>query len=569
MDAGNGSQTQRFGLAVNYHYDYKLPTEKTRENQRRWAHFTISFSMVSLTVEEVAADIARGHALAAVHAKRRKAENFISAQIIGLDFDTEDDASRIETLLEDPLIGQCAAIVHTTSQHQEYAPRAHALFILDQMVDDRQRYVQYVAALIQKYALVDAHCTDACRLWYGAKGCRAVVRPELRLSISLLDKMVAAMATKPDGAEPPPCAASTDDSEKLTGAAIEQAVFGTRNTTGWHLCLALRDAGLAQGEAQAYVQRYQVAVEQRGRHIYSTQEALASLKSAYRRPRRGSGDRKQLDQRVDAFERDAWRALAQRNRRVLHDRMKTVAAISYIARAAGRSTALALPIHGFVRFGIPKSTAANVLRLVTSIGLLSKDQASDGVRGALYSLQPGEKLPECPPPFAPARVQPVLYRRLLDLPHFQRGARIDPAKWDGPPAESFGPMVLHLLVVLAGEEPGSDRELLRWAGLQPAAGRRKLRLLRDLGIVRPELLPGPPEVRVHRLVEDWYERLHHIGPALTTYGRPEQRKQRTAKQRVQWHKRQLRRAGLAPATQKLARDTARRAAQTLETGCTV
>jgi hypothetical protein len=136
--------------------------------------------MVDLTVNEVAAEIRQGHAIAAVHHKRRKAANFISAQIIGLDFDTMDAASRIETLLADDLIGRHAAIVHTTSQHRECAPRARVLFFLDRKGDDRKRYVQYVAALMRKYALVDQYCKDACRLWYGAQGCQAVVRPNLQ-----------------------------------------------------------------------------------------------------------------------------------------------------------------------------------------------------------------------------------------------------------------------------------------------------------------------------------------------------------------------------------------------------
>ena len=61
--------------------------------------------------------------------------------------------------------------------------------------------------------------------------------------------------------------------------ALERASEGTRNDTGFWLALQLRDAGLAEGEAMAYLAEYAASVPGTG---YSEREARASLRQAYR-----------------------------------------------------------------------------------------------------------------------------------------------------------------------------------------------------------------------------------------------------------------------------------------------
>lgn len=61
--------------------------------------------------------------------------------------------------------------------------------------------------------------------------------------------------------------------------ALERASEGTRNDTGFWLALQLRDAGLAEGEAMAYLAEYAASVPGTG---YSEREAVASLRQAYR-----------------------------------------------------------------------------------------------------------------------------------------------------------------------------------------------------------------------------------------------------------------------------------------------
>lgn len=61
--------------------------------------------------------------------------------------------------------------------------------------------------------------------------------------------------------------------------ALERASEGTRNDTGFWLSLQLRDAGMAEDEAWAYLTEYAAAVPGTG---YSEREAIASLRQAYR-----------------------------------------------------------------------------------------------------------------------------------------------------------------------------------------------------------------------------------------------------------------------------------------------
>jgi hypothetical protein len=74
--------------------------------------------------------------------------------------------------------------------------------------------------------------------------------------------------------------------------AIQEASEGNRNLVGFHLACQLRDDGLSEAEAAEIMYAYAQQVTQ-GKTPYTVKEAVASLKSAYRRPpreraRRGS-----------------------------------------------------------------------------------------------------------------------------------------------------------------------------------------------------------------------------------------------------------------------------------------
>lgn len=71
--------------------------------------------------------------------------------------------------------------------------------------------------------------------------------------------------------------------EKWLSDAIRRAREGNRNETGFWLARMLRNDGLSQQEALRIVLAYANRVPQE-RSPYTSQEALASVKSAYQRP---------------------------------------------------------------------------------------------------------------------------------------------------------------------------------------------------------------------------------------------------------------------------------------------
>lgn len=66
--------------------------------------------------------------------------------------------------------------------------------------------------------------------------------------------------------------------------ALELSVPGERNNVGFWLARSLRDLGLDPGIASEYMIRYQQAVQDKGDHQYTRDEALKSLESAYNEP---------------------------------------------------------------------------------------------------------------------------------------------------------------------------------------------------------------------------------------------------------------------------------------------
>src|SRR3990167_3324272 len=109
-----------FPVAVNRTYQGKMSKTASR---LEWARFNDACVPTRLDMNQLVREIVAGHAFTAVCKGRRKRENFVVAQHIGLDFDTEDDRSRLDTLQANPLIGQWGAFLYTSSSHTPAKPR--------------------------------------------------------------------------------------------------------------------------------------------------------------------------------------------------------------------------------------------------------------------------------------------------------------------------------------------------------------------------------------------------------------------------------------------------------------
>lgn len=179
MAEGESDKAGTFQVAINRRHVGKLPP-----GDKRWADFNDSFEILTLDADGLAREIGAGHAYTAPHKRKhqkleggkksayRHSLNFLHAQHLAVDFDTEDDRSTLDALSADPFIARYAAFLHTTASHTPDKPRARAVFILDQPIMTAGDYADAMTALVWKYSgHADSSCKDAARLFFGAPLC--------------------------------------------------------------------------------------------------------------------------------------------------------------------------------------------------------------------------------------------------------------------------------------------------------------------------------------------------------------------------------------------------------------
>lgn len=223
-----------FQIAVNRNYTGKIPQSATKSV---WYQFNHSFKTETLDLEGLIAVIRAGYAITAVHNNERKKDNFVSAQHIGLDFDTEDEQSSLDVLQADPFIAGYGALIHTSASHTPEKPRARVLFILDKPITDADCYARYAEALVARFHVADKHCTDPVRIWFGSKDCEYRLLGNV-LPAEVLEKEVANRPAQPK---------QTHSTPKLD-KTIPQ---GKRNGTLTSLGGSLRRKGLSVPEIEA------------------------------------------------------------------------------------------------------------------------------------------------------------------------------------------------------------------------------------------------------------------------------------------------------------------------------
>ncbi len=162
-----------------------------------WWGFNNAFTNEHLTIDQLIEAIERGRAFTAPHRHEhpvidgkeiafRHRENWIEAQHIGAD---HDDLS-IADALNLPLVRDYAAFIYTTASHTNEAPRCRSVFILDQVITDKEYYNQGQKAIAWHLAgKVDRACTDAARLFYGSRCC-TTYRSDKTLPLLTLEQLI-------------------------------------------------------------------------------------------------------------------------------------------------------------------------------------------------------------------------------------------------------------------------------------------------------------------------------------------------------------------------------------------
>jgi hypothetical protein len=189
-------QATGLALAVNRHF------QGDPKDQRDWWQYNMSFSNLSLTPERFLADIREGHGFCAQHRHRqlpqeqpdgsikyttyRVAANYIQTQVLGLDFDTEDERSAFDVLMNDPIIGQYAGILYTTKSHTPEKPRSRVVFFLPEPMADPKSYTAIARTLNWHYRVTDAVTVDPVRNWGGSRDCDYLLYPAKILDLKII-----------------------------------------------------------------------------------------------------------------------------------------------------------------------------------------------------------------------------------------------------------------------------------------------------------------------------------------------------------------------------------------------
>lgn len=145
-----------------------------------------SFENEELTLAELADAVNEGHPFCAQHRDGRKSENFICSDVLAVDI---DGGLMLDAALQEPYVQQYAGLVYTTPSHTPTAHRFRIVFALERTITDPQEMRAAYQGLIRRFG-GDGSCKDACRLFYGSKGCHPILLGKV-LSNDELDRIIA------------------------------------------------------------------------------------------------------------------------------------------------------------------------------------------------------------------------------------------------------------------------------------------------------------------------------------------------------------------------------------------
>lgn len=123
---------------------------------------------VKTNLANVVKHISAGGAISVgfIRSDHRTTENFVSSDIIGLDFDNH---TSVQDLLKDAFVRKHAFMVYATVSSTKEFPRSRALFKLDRTVTSADEYKHLVDVLLSKYNIkVDQQCKDPVRIFFGS-----------------------------------------------------------------------------------------------------------------------------------------------------------------------------------------------------------------------------------------------------------------------------------------------------------------------------------------------------------------------------------------------------------------
>ncbi len=98
--------------------------------------------------------------------KTRNKKNFISSQLLVLDF---DKGYSLKESYENDFIKEHATIIYTTPSHTDKQNRFRVIFELELPIKNKDDYEDATRGLLKKFPQADASCSDCSRFFYGSQ----------------------------------------------------------------------------------------------------------------------------------------------------------------------------------------------------------------------------------------------------------------------------------------------------------------------------------------------------------------------------------------------------------------
>lgn len=135
-----------------------------------WKSLSGTFVNREVSMIDLVNEMWLGHTATTWHSNNwRHKRNFLLGQHLGLDFDTGDKRSSLETVSKDPFVKKHASFLYETfsARPQDGVHRIRAIFLLDTPIHQPTNYALAAQALLWLFGTADPSGKDPCRQWFG------------------------------------------------------------------------------------------------------------------------------------------------------------------------------------------------------------------------------------------------------------------------------------------------------------------------------------------------------------------------------------------------------------------
>lgn len=160
-DAEHVDTADKIKIAIN-----RQIKNKARPGTSDFERLATGFENHNLTVDEIAEAIGDGASWCAQHTTRRKTENFVCTDVLGVDL---DDGWTFDSLMADDLVANHGLIVYHTYSSTPERQRLRLMFRAPYTIIDANEMRKVLRGLVRMFS-ADESCIDPCRAYFGNEG---------------------------------------------------------------------------------------------------------------------------------------------------------------------------------------------------------------------------------------------------------------------------------------------------------------------------------------------------------------------------------------------------------------